>query len=173
MRGHFTCRRVVTVVMLTFAWCALWGEASIANVLSGSAVAMVVSSTTIGTPARGWVRLGPLVRFAGLVFFDLIKSTVAVAGEVLTPTDRTDEAIIHVQVPGESRLHFLLLIVAVTVTPGTAVIDADPDTGALFLHLLHADRRRDTEEHVRTLAELACAALPVRSPSSPPEEVSS
>lgn len=172
MMAHLTRRRVVTVVILTFAWCALWGEASIANILSGSAVATAVSSTTIGTPARGWVRLGPLVRFAGLVFFDLIKSTVAVAGEVLTPTDRTDEAIIHVQLPGESRLHLLLLIVAVTVTPGTAVVDADPDTGALYLHLLHAERRRETEEHVRTLAELACAALPVR-PVATPEEVSS
>ena len=88
---------------------------------------------------------------------------MSVALEVLTPTDRTDEAIVAVPLPTESRRHLLLLIVAVTVTPGTAVIDADPDTGTLYLHLLHSDRRDATVAHVEELAELACKALPVRS----------
>lgn len=166
MSGFVSGRRIVTVVALTFAWCALWGEASVANVLSGLIVAVAVSSAAIGTPARGRVRLRPLIRFAGLVLVDLVRSTLAVAREVLTPTDRTDEAIIEVEVPRESRLHLLSMIVAVTLTPGTAVVDADPDTGALYLHLLHAERREETEQHVRTLAELVCAALPIL-PSAP------
>ncbi|NNK92565.1 MAG: Na+/H+ antiporter subunit E [Acidimicrobiia bacterium] len=157
----FTRRRLFTIAILTFAWCALWGEPSVANVASGLIVSAAVSSATIGTPARGRVRLRPLARFAGLVLIDLVKSTVAVAREVLTPTDNTDEAIIRVTVPADSRLHLLLLIAAVTVTPGTAVVDADPDTGVLYLHLLHAERRDETEQHVRDLAELACAALPL------------
>ena len=161
MMFDFTRRRLFTIASLTFAWCALWGELSVANVASGLVVSAAVSSSRIGTPGRGRVRFRPLAQFAGLVLVDLIKSTVAVAVEVLTPTDRTDEAIIAVDVPGDSRLHLLLLIVAVTVTPGTAVVDADPDTGTLYLHLLHGESREETEEHVRTLAELACAALPM------------
>ncbi len=156
-------RRVYTIAALTFAWCALWGGPSVANVLSGLALAAVVSGANFGTEGRGRVRLGPLLRFLGLVLVDLVKSTAAVAVEVLTPTDYTDEAIVSVRVPGETRRHLLLLIVAVTVTPGTAVVDADPDTGTLYLHLLHADRRAETEAHVVELAELACAALPVDS----------
>ena len=63
--------------------------------------------------------------------------------------------------PAGTRAHLLLLIVAVTVTPGTAVVDADPDTGRLYLHLLHLDRAEGTVEHVLELAELACRALPM------------
>lgn len=160
MTGRLTIRRLSTVAVLTFSWCALWGEVSTANILSGVLVAVLVSGAGIGTPGRGRVRLRPLLRFGRLVFVDLIVSTVSVAREILTPTDFTDEAIIAVPVPTETRAHLLLLIVAVTVTPGTAVVDADPDTGTLYLHLLHAERRDATAAHVRELAELACAALP-------------
>ncbi len=154
-------RQVITAGSLVFVWCALWGEVSVANLASGSLLAAAVTASGVGTAGRGGVRLRPLVRFAALVAVDLVISTVTVAREILTPSDRTDEAIIAVRVPTETRSHLLLLIVAITVTPGTAVVDADPDTGTLYLHLLHGDRRRGLEHHVQELAGLACAALPV------------
>ncbi|NNC79591.1 MAG: Na+/H+ antiporter subunit E [Acidimicrobiales bacterium] len=162
MRSAITLRRVLTIGILTLAWCAMWGSVSVANVLSGLVIASLASDRHIGTPARGGVRLLPLLRFLALVLIDLVQSTVAVTREVLTPTDWTEEAIVCVSVPADSRRHLLLLIVAVTVTPGTAVVDADPETGDLYLHLLHADRREEIEVHVQQLAELACAALPVQ-----------
>jgi multicomponent Na+:H+ antiporter subunit E len=160
MTRRLSIRRGVTIAALTFAWCALWGEVSAANLLSGVTLAIIVSAAGVGTPGRGRIRLRPLLRFAGLVMVDLVTSTISVAREVLTPTDRTDEAVIAVQAPADTRTHFLLLVVAVTLTPGTAVVDADPDTGTLYLHLLHADRRDATARHVRELADLACQALP-------------
>mgnify|MGYP001828326521 CR=1 FL=1 len=166
-RRPFTLRRLVTVAALVFAWCALWGEANVANLLSGTVLAVVLTGIGIGTPGRGRVRLRPMVRFGALVAADLVAATVGVAKEILTPTDRTEEAIIAVQLPPETRAHLLLLTVAITVTPGTAVVDADPDTGTLYLHLLHADRRDATVTHVRELADLACQALPTH-----PEQVS-
>ena len=58
------------------------------------------------------------------------------------------------------RHHLLLLFVAITVTPGTAVVAAEADGSVLYLHVLDVDRRADVEAHTRGLAELACAALP-------------
>lgn len=167
---HVTVRRALVGLTLVFAWCALWGEVSVANVLSGVAVAVVVSGLGIGTPGRGGVALGPLLRFGWLVAKDLVASTISVAREVLTPGDSTDEAIVAVEVPTETRAHLLLLIVAITVTPGTAVVDADPDTGTLYVHLLHSSRRADEIAHVIELAELAYQALPVG--GAEPKEVS-
>ncbi|MEM9611640.1 MAG: Na+/H+ antiporter subunit E [Actinomycetota bacterium] len=161
-------RRVLTVVALVAAWCALWGEVTVANLLSGVLVAGVVVASGAGTSARGGVRLRPLVRLAGLVAVDLVESTVSVSREILTRTDRTEEAIIAVRVPAETRSHLLLLVVAITVTPGTAVVDADADTGTLYLHLLHVDRRRQLERHVAELARLACAAFPPSTARSGP-----
>ena len=162
LRALLTLRRMLTIAVLIVAWCALWGSVSIANVLSGFVVAVAVTVFAGSDPNAGGLRIVPLVHFVWLVVADLVVSTVQVAWEILTPTDYTDEAIIAVDTSIESRSHFLMLVVAITVTPGTAVIDSDGDTGRLYLHLLHSEKAPEIEAHVRQLAELACRALPVK-----------
>ena len=134
-------RRLATVAALTLVWCSLWGDLAAGTVIAGLAVATVVTSIGVGPSFSGKVRLGPLSRLVAVVVADLVRSTAAVASEVLTPTDYTDEAIIAVPVSDSSRHHMFFLVSAITLTPGTTVVDADRDEGVLYLHLLHADRR--------------------------------
>ena len=167
MRPRIRIRHVLTGLLLIAAWCALWGSFSIANLASGSVIAALVLGTGIGSECRGGVRLGPLLRLGGVVFVDLVRSTASVAGSVFSPDNRVDEAIIAVKLPASARRHLLLLVCAVTVTPGTAVVDADPDDGTLYLHLLHADQIDDVRRHVEQVAALADAALPFRPTDTP------
>lgn len=161
-RERIRIRHVLTGLLLVAAWCALWGSFSVANIASGVVLATLVLGAGIGSECRGGVRLRPLVQLAGLVFVDLIRSTASVAGSVFSPDARVDEAIIAVRLPASARRHLLLLVCAVTVTPGTAVVDADPDDGTLYLHLLHADEIDEVRSHVERVAELADQALPFR-----------
>ncbi len=156
-----TPRRLFTVGLLVAAWCALWGSVTIANLVSGTLVAFGATLFAGVDPGAGRMRVLPLLHFTWLVLVDLVVSTVHVAWEILTPTDHTDEAIIAVDTDIGARAHFLMLVIAITVTPGTAVIDGDDDTGRLYLHLLHADKAPEIEQHVRQLAQLACRALPI------------
>ncbi len=153
-------RRILTFVGLVAAWCALWRDVTAANVLSGMVLNWAILWLGFGNGARGGVRLVPLSKLVALVARDLAASTVSVAREVLTPTDYTDEGVIACETPEGGTRHLLLLVVAITLTPGTAVVDADPDTGTLYLHLLHADRTDETVAHVQRLATLACEAFP-------------
>ena len=154
-------RRLVTLALLVAAWCALWGGISVANVLAGVVVAIAVTLVAGVQPGHGRIRMVPLLHFVWLVTLDLVSSMVSVAWEILTPTDYTDEAIIAVDTQVESRSHLLMLVVAITVTPGTAVVDTDADTGRFYLHLLHADKADVIVAHVQRLADLACRASPV------------
>jgi multicomponent Na+:H+ antiporter subunit E len=154
-------RRLLTMTLLIAAWCALWGAVSVANILAGALVAVTVTVVAGVQPGHGRIRLLPTLQFVWLVAIDLVVSTVNVAWEILTPTDHSDEAIIAVDTSIESSAHLLGLVVAITVTPGTAVVDSDIETGRLYLHLLHADKADDITAHVQRLAELACRALPV------------
>jgi len=160
VRSLLTPRRLATLALLVIAWCALWGSVSVANVLSGTLIAVAATMFSGVDRTSGGLRIVPLLHFVWLVAVDLVVSTASVAWEILTPTDYTDEAIIAVDTGIASRSHFLMLVVAITVTPGTAVIDSDSDTGRLYLHLLHAEKAPEIEQHVRHLAELACRALP-------------
>ena len=161
MRNVMTIRRMVIVVALTIGWCGLWRDLSVANVGAGALIAVGLVVSGVGTAGRGGIRLRPLVHLAWLVLVDLVRSTGSVAAEIVTPTDRTEEAIIAVELPAGNREHLLLLVVAITLTPGTAVVDADPDTGTLYLHLLHHDRRDSTLAHVERLSRLSSDALPL------------
>lgn len=168
VRRLFALRRMLSIVTLAAAWCALWGSVSFANVAAGMVLAAIVTVPALGTPGVGGVKLLPLVTFGFMVVRDMVASTLSVAYEVLTPPDNTEEAIVGVDLPGNSRAHMLLIVVAVTVTPGTAVVDVDAMQGRIYLHLLHAERAEATAEHVQRLAELACAALPVPDPTEVP-----
>lgn len=160
MSRHLRQRRLLSLAALTLVWCGLWRDVSIANLLAGLLIACVVTASGVGTPGRGGIRMWPLLQLIWLVMVDLAKSTINVAVEIVTPTDRTDEAIVAVDIPADGRDHLLLLVVAITLTPGTAVVDADPDTATLYLHLLHHRRRTETVEHVDELVRLASEALP-------------
>ncbi len=164
IRRQLTFRRAVSVTALTAAWCALWGSPSPANILSGLVVS--AAATTLGMPPRrGGVRLVPLGQLIWLVAVDLVVSTAVVVREVLTPTDFTDEAIIAIPIPPGGRAHLFLSYVAITITPGTAVVAAEADASVIYLHVLHADRRSDVEAHVRRLFDLAERALPLPIPA--------
>jgi multicomponent Na+:H+ antiporter subunit E len=142
-------RSIVVVVALVGAWCALWESISFANVLSGVAVA-VPAVLFAGSRTNGsTIRIVPAAKLVWLVTVDLVKSTIDVVWEILTPIDYTDERIMAVDTQVEARNHLLLLVVAITLTPGTAVVDTDPDTGTLYIHLLHADAEPQVIEHVR------------------------
>ncbi|MEM7273190.1 MAG: Na+/H+ antiporter subunit E [Actinomycetota bacterium] len=155
-----TIRRLMMILALTVTWVGLWRVVSVANVASGVIVATAIVATGVGTPGLGGVRPGALAKLGWTVFMDLVRSTAAVTREVLTPTDYTNEGIIAVEVPKGGRRHQLLLTIAITITPGTAVVDVDPQTGTLYLHLLYVEDRAKTEEHARNLVRLAFEALP-------------
>ena len=161
VRAWFTPRRLLAVVALVAAWCAIWQRVSLANVASGLIVAVVALSFSPPPAGSGTIRPAPLLRFFWLVGVDLVRSTITVAREILTPTDHTEEAIIRVDTPVDTRSHLLLLVVAITVTPGTAVVDTDPDSGRLYLHVLHAEQIPEIVAHVERIADLACRALPI------------
>ncbi|MDH4144737.1 MAG: Na+/H+ antiporter subunit E [Acidimicrobiia bacterium] len=164
--GRFVRRMVepaelATLAVLTALWCALWGEASIANVASGLAVALVAGRTMGPRRARS-IRLGPLARFHLLVAADLVVSTVVIVREILTWRDDTDEIVISVQLPAEAADHLLMVTAGLTVTPGTAVVEVDRERAVVHLHLLHASRADSAVAHARRLATLAAAAFPMR-----------
>ena len=48
-RNPFTVRRLLTIVGLVAAWCALWGSVSVANVLSGTILSILLLSASFGT----------------------------------------------------------------------------------------------------------------------------
>lgn len=151
-------RRAGGLIGLVVVWCALWGSFSSANVLSGVAIVVALWLVGMGRPAAGRVRLVPLVKLIALVVVDLAQSTVNVAKAVVRPR-AIEECTIVVELPDEAYDHLLLVVTAVTLTPGTAVVDKFDDPCRLRLHLLYASDAADVEAHVHQLVALTNEAF--------------
>ncbi|MFG1812223.1 Na+/H+ antiporter subunit E [Kribbella sp. NPDC049174] len=131
------------LLWLTLVWVALWGDLSVANVLGGLAVALVVCLVFPLPPLRMHLHVRPL--WLGWLVVQFLADVVAASAEVAWKTlqfhRQPRNAVIEVDL--RTRSDFVLTIVAemVSLVPGSLVVEARRSTHTLFLHVLDA---RDT-----------------------------
>lgn len=163
--------RAVLGVWLVVVWTALWGEASVANVLGGVGVAAALLVLFPAEAPRGTLVLRPAaaLRFTGRFLLDLVRSTVDVAWDVLTPRSIAPPGVVVVRLPPTPAGVVTLVADAVTLTPGTLTLEAEwrPDCILLSVHALHLRDPEQVRADVRAVHRRAVAAF---SPADPPEE---
>jgi multicomponent Na+:H+ antiporter subunit E len=128
----------LVIVWLTVVWVALWGDLSLANVVSGAALGVAVCLVFPLPPLRMHLRVRPLplvwlvLRFLG----DVVAASVEVAWKTLQLHRQPRNAVIEVDLHTHSD--FVLTVVAemVSLVPGSLVVEARRSTHTLFLHVL-------------------------------------
>ena len=128
------------LVWLVLVWNLLWGTWSWANLLSGLAVAVAITTLLPLPPVVGGTRFRPpaFVRFLGYFLFDLVVSAAQVAWRTLSVEGVRSSAIIKVQMRTDSDLLLTVTAQALSLVPGSIVIDLDREAQTLALHVLHA-----------------------------------
>lgn len=77
-----------------------------------------------------------------LLFFfviDVLRSTIRVAVDVLTPTHRMKPAIIRLDVEGMSERQLFFMMNMITMTPGSMGVGLSGDRSKLYLHIMYLD----------------------------------
>lgn len=153
--------RLALVVWLVAVWVALWGAVTAANILSGIAVAAVLTSVF---PPRGGaqrrVRPLALLRLGGHFAWKLAQANLEVAWEVVTPWSNVNEGIIAVPIDDAPDGVVALVANAVSLTPGTLTLEVHEDPTVLYVHVLHLRSVEDARAEVQTFYRLARAAFP-------------
>ena len=146
---------------LLVIWIALWGDLSVANVVSGVAVGLVATLLFPPGPTRGH-RLHPIgaITLVGSVLADLVVSTWQVTLAVVRPTpDRVHAEVIPVELDSSSPLVCSMVANAITLTPGTMTVDLDPHTSELRVHVLGRVDHDEFRASVRSLERRVVAAV--------------
>jgi multicomponent Na+:H+ antiporter subunit E len=136
--GRLRAMQLPVVVWLTVVWVALWGDLSVANVLGGVVVALLVCLIFPLPPLRIDLHVRPLrlgwlvLRFLG----DVVAASVDVSWKTMQFHRRPLNAVIEVDLT--TRSDFILTVVAemVSLVPGSLVVEARRSTHTLFLHVL-------------------------------------
>lgn len=135
------------LLWLTTVWVLLWGDLSVANVLAGLAIAIVVCLVFPLPPLRMTVSIRPgwmlwlIVRF----LWDVVVASFQVAVKTLQFRRQPRNAVIEVDLRTPSD--FVLTVVAemVSLVPGSLVVEARASTHTLFLHVLDVGDRAGAE----------------------------
>ena len=153
---------------LVLLWVVLWRDLSVANVASGVLVAVVLLALFPFGPSSSRIRLRPvpLLRLLLAFAWSVIRANLTVAWEVVTPGSRVREGIVAVPLQGSDPVVTTLVSHAITLAPGTMVIDVVGDElPVLLVHVLHLRSPEVVRREVQHLERLALAALGGRAPT--------
>lgn len=172
-------RQVPVIGWLTAVWVALWGDLSVATVVSGIVIAAVVTRVFPMSPLQMHLRPRPvmLVRLVLHFLWDVVVASYQVAVKTLDFRREVRNAVIEVDLHTESD--FILTVVAemVSLVPGSLVVETRASTHTLFLHVLDvgdvagADAfRAQVFALERRVLQAFGTPVPSESPSSPDAE---
>ena len=154
-RTRWRDRGVATVVLVT-VWMLLWGVFSWANLISGLAVSAVVLAVFPLPPVTFAGRPRPLglLRFAGRFVADLVSASVQLAVLALRFGHRPRSAIIRVPLRVRSDLNLTLTGEAVSLVPGSLIVDTDQASTTLYIHVIGVSDRAAVERFRRDVYEV-------------------
>lgn len=141
--------------VLVVAWVLLWGSWSPANLLSGVLVAVLTVVVLPVPSVTAGVRLRPvgLLALVGHVLADLVVSSVQIAWQALRPSGPGGMALVVVRLRTDSDVLQTSVAQALTLVPGSIVLEVDREDRSLAVHVLQAGDRVDvTAEREAVLA---------------------
>lgn len=130
--------RVWMICWLILIWVLLWGTVSAANILSGLAVALVITLLLPLPPVPVEGRFHPLslTRLVVTVAYWLLVSSVQVAVLALKPGPPPLTAVLRAHLDIKSDLVLALAVNIMNLTPGNIVLEIDQARRMIYVHVL-------------------------------------
>jgi multicomponent Na+:H+ antiporter subunit E len=156
-------RLVAAIAALVGVWVLGWGELTLANVLSGVFVALVVLALfPLGPlPERRGHTLRPLatLRLLGYFVVELVLSNVAMTRDLLGSRSRIRSGIVAYPLRVDAVGLMTFLANVLSLSPGTMPIEFDDEDGRPKVIYLHVTRMHERAEIVRKVARYEELAL--------------
>jgi multicomponent Na+:H+ antiporter subunit E len=140
MRGSIW-RQVPLLLWLVVLWLFLWDQVSVLSIITGLVLALLVTRIFYLPPVELGGRVDPLglAIFLARFIFDLVRASFQVAWMAVSPRGVPTSSIVAVQLSTKSDLSLTLTALAVSLVPGSLIVEADRQDDILYLHVLGAD----------------------------------
>jgi multicomponent Na+:H+ antiporter subunit E len=156
--------------LLVVLWLLAWGDLSLANVLSGAAVAAVLLiafplARRAGKPVS--VDALGVIRLVGAVAAQLVVSNIVMTREILRRRSTARPGVLVHRLDHPSEVVVTLMTSIISLSPGTMTVHAAEDSSEIAVHFYDL---RDVEAgrgQLRRLEQRAVAALGGRRLAAP------
>lgn len=131
-------RRWPMAVWMTIVWVLLWGDLTIANLLTGVLISFgllrVMPMPRVGF--GGHVSVIGVVALLARLLVDIVRASINVAAHALRLGRYPQGAVIRVKLASSSDLILTLTAELTVIVPGSIVVEAHRLTGMLYVHVL-------------------------------------
>jgi multicomponent Na+:H+ antiporter subunit E len=147
MRGSIW-RQLPLLVWLVVLWLFLWDQVSVLSIVTGLLLALLVTRVFYLPPVELPDRVNPLGVLVFVVRFviDLVRASFQVGWLAIDPRGVPTSSIVAVQLSTKSDLSLTLTALAVSLVPGSLVVEADRQDDILYLHVLGTETSADVEK---------------------------
>ena len=148
--------RAWVLCWLVLVWILLWGTFSAANVLSGLAVALVITLLLPlpAVPVEGRVHPLSLLRLIVRVAYYLVQSSVQVAWLAVRPGPPPLNAVLRAHLAIKSDLVLALAVNVINLIPGTIVLEIDQARRLIYVHVLDVGSDRAVARFHHQISEV-------------------
>ncbi|MCK8610650.1 Na+/H+ antiporter subunit E [Agromyces sp. C10] len=166
-RWEAVWRQAPLLLGLVVLWVFLWDHVDVLTVVTGLALAIAVTRALYLPPVllSGRFNLWRGLLLGLRMMFDVVIASIQVALKAVWPTWQPMNSIVDVQLLTRSDLVTTLTAEAISVVPGTVVMDIDRERGLLYLHALGTRTAADigrTRERVLATEERIVLAIGTR-----------
>lgn len=138
------------ILFLTLIWCGFSNNFGMANFLFGVFVAFLCCALFPKRQTKDYhIRLWPLICLLGLTILELIKSSLLVAWEVITPKHLSEPKILQIDLACRNDIERTFLANLISLTPGTLSIDLTENKTQLKIHVMFAAQPEKTVEFIK------------------------
>ena len=125
---------IVTAVI----WVLLWGDLSLANLVSGFLLGLLITWVFPLPPIdfHGRFRLWPHTKLIAILLFDLVRSSFVVAAQAFHFGHTMRNAVVRVDLKTHSDLYLTLTSELVSLVPGSLVMEARRQESVVYLHVM-------------------------------------
>ncbi|MCV7285213.1 Na+/H+ antiporter subunit E [Mycolicibacterium wolinskyi] len=143
--------RAWVLCFLIMVWTLLWGNVSAANLISGLAVALLITVLLPlpAVPVEGKLHPLSLAKLVALVGYYLVLSSIQVAWLAVRPGPPPLTAVLRAHMPLKSDLVLALAVNIMNLTPGNIVLEIDQSRRMLYVHVLDVGSERSVNRFYR------------------------
>ncbi len=90
-----------------------------------------------------FVRFLRLLAFVVYYFYELVKSSLYIAWDIITPGDTTRPGIVKVDLDLKTDIGLISLANLISMTPGSLTIEMTPDKKTIYVHVMYLNENED------------------------------
>ncbi len=126
-------------LLLATFWAAISGEFNVQNLVTGFIIGHIVlwaAGKALGIKSYVY-KARKLFMLILMIIFQLIKSSLKIAYDILTPTPHMLPGIIKIKLDAQTPEEITMFSNLISLTPGTLSIDVSDDGKFLYVHVMY------------------------------------